>query len=737
LKKLLPALLIIIATLPTYAGTVSGTLQGPSGIPVKNGTLTFTLQQAGLINGTGSIAQLSSQCWTDANGNIVGAPNPTVLPNMAANYGSGTLPSGIYYVVYTFLTASGQSAPSPEARIQLTSAGSIVIQPPASIPANVTGIDIYIGTTSGGETVQGTQSTNAVFTQSTPLSAGSAPPTGNATICSIAFNDTIIPYQGYNVSLTSSSGNAYPGWPQAWQLNGGTSGTVNVSQGAPLWNGVTIFPAPIFSQPLNHGPQSISGNLDFGGYNVTNIGTLTAGTTSSVVNASLQPGTDIGAQVNSAIQVCGNQCTVYVPAGTYSFTTPIAIPIGFFSHLLLNFDKGASLTYNGTGCAITANLSQVAGPQVANLRISGGQLYAGSIGSPTCGIHVMASNAVWITDMLIYGFSAGQGVWLDGVNGAWVLDSIIDNNLVGVFATNTICSGNVCSPTQTGTVYTPNAIHIKDDVITGNIDWGVQFYDEFTNASEGAENDSVEDSDLELNGFTGGAGFGAISAGMSRGLVISGDYFEGSPLPISLGIAGGNDGTNRFFASVMPLIKSNHFTLGGTAAPAGISINLLDADYAIIEGNETLGASENSGSCFVNSLARAGSNIGETHTYLSQNDWQPDENTSAGNYTCVAGASSVLLGVGSFPILNTNYIPYLAYLNFAANAALTTENIAIQYLTTNGGTCSLYPISAAARASFAAQTSYLDPITVANQVTFVHPATAAMNFNIYCNRSTQ
>ena len=44
--------------------------------------------------------------------------------------------------------------------------------------------------------------------------------------CSIAFNDTIIPYSGYNVRCISSSGNAYPGWPQAWQLNGGFTGTV-------------------------------------------------------------------------------------------------------------------------------------------------------------------------------------------------------------------------------------------------------------------------------------------------------------------------------------------------------------------------------------------------------------------------------------------------------------------------------------------------------------------------------
>ena len=99
--------------------------------------------------------------------------------------------------------------------------------------------------------------------------------------CSIAFNDTIIPYSGYNVSLLSSSGNAYPGWPQAWQLNGGLNGTVNISNGAPLWNGTIIYPQPILSQPLNHGPQSISGLVNMTGYNLiehgraSGVGTVT------------------------------------------------------------------------------------------------------------------------------------------------------------------------------------------------------------------------------------------------------------------------------------------------------------------------------------------------------------------------------------------------------------------------------------------------------------------------------
>lgn len=253
-------------------------LQSPSGLPIKNGTLAFNLQQAGLIVGTGAVVPLTANCYTSIDGSVVGLPNPTANVIAAVNYGSGTLPGGIYYVETTFYSGSQETLPSPELRIQLTGTGTLTISPPISFPANAAGMRVYIGATSGAEQLEGqTASPTAQFAQSVPLASGAAPPATNTSVCSIAFNDTIIPFSGYNVSLTSSTGNAYPGWPQSWQLNGGTNGTVNVSQGAPLWNGVTIYPQPILAQPLNHGPQSISGPLNMSGYNLVDVGNLGAG----------------------------------------------------------------------------------------------------------------------------------------------------------------------------------------------------------------------------------------------------------------------------------------------------------------------------------------------------------------------------------------------------------------------------------------------------------------------------
>jgi hypothetical protein len=248
---------------------------------VKNGTLTFELQQSGLAVGTGSIVPTTAYCYTSTDGSVVGMPNPLTLPSTSITYGSGTMAAGIYYVLFTFYNNSNlETLASPELQAQLTATGSLTIAPPATFPANAAGMRVYVGTVSGAETAQGNSAgPTGIFVQtSPPQSTGETIPATNTSLCSIAFNDTIIPYSGYNVSLISTSGNAYPGWPQTWQLNGGPSGTVNISNGAPLWNGTVVYPMPILSQPLSHGPQSISGLLNMTGYNLLNVGKLGVGT---------------------------------------------------------------------------------------------------------------------------------------------------------------------------------------------------------------------------------------------------------------------------------------------------------------------------------------------------------------------------------------------------------------------------------------------------------------------------
>ena len=198
---------------------------------------------------------------------------------------------------------------------------------------------VFVGTVSGAETGQGnTVGPTQVFTQNeTPVIAPTTIPATNTSPCSIAFNDTIIPYSGYNVSLLSSSGNAYPGWPQAWQLNGGLNGIVNISNGAPLWNGTIIYPQPILSQPLNHGPQSISGLLNMSGYDLLNVSAFGVGTSTPAWPIDVENGyinTNLGYLVGGGAGSAG-QCLVsngiYFGPGSCG-----ALPTTYYQHVQLS-----------------------------------------------------------------------------------------------------------------------------------------------------------------------------------------------------------------------------------------------------------------------------------------------------------------------------------------------------------------------------------------------------------------
>ena len=275
---LLAALLCPFQAASQYV-TLVGNLQGANGLPSSNYTISFVPSQWFYIAGTGVVVNTTSYCGTSTDGSFVGVVNPLVATVNTPVY-TGTLPAGNYYSVYTFYTSSGaQTLPSPETVAQLTSTGQLQIAPPTSgIPAGVVGMDVYIGTTSGGETYQGQTVGNTVYTQSVPLVTGAGLPTSNNTICKQVANDAGWPTgTGYVVGLTDPAGNTLPGYPMMWQLLGPNT-TVNVSNGLPYYHGVVTYPVPILATPQNHAAQSISGPLSLTGYNLVNVGALSVGT---------------------------------------------------------------------------------------------------------------------------------------------------------------------------------------------------------------------------------------------------------------------------------------------------------------------------------------------------------------------------------------------------------------------------------------------------------------------------
>ncbi len=251
-----------------HAGTITGTVTNSASGPVANGTFTLTLTQPAVLTGTATITAQSASCYTDANGNVVGEPNPPAGPVVTSNLASGTLAAGIYFVRLTYQDATGETIASPETAFTMTGPGTLIVNAPIVQPAGATAFRVYLSTSSGNETLQGSVSGTpgawGNYSQAAPLTAGSALPASNSTACKIAFNDQLQPsFTGYNVTLTSQSGITVPGYPQLWYLFGGSNGTVNLSNGTPLYSGVITvqYPQAIVSIPALGGSQNVNGPL--------------------------------------------------------------------------------------------------------------------------------------------------------------------------------------------------------------------------------------------------------------------------------------------------------------------------------------------------------------------------------------------------------------------------------------------------------------------------------------------
>lgn len=280
--------------------TVTGVLGTASGTPAANATLTLTPSQVFFISNT-SVVVSASQCATDNLGNVVGIGNP-LQPPRASTQLTGSLPPGNYYMVFGWYNLAGQvTLASPEIVKQLSGTGELQILPPAGTgPPTAAGMRVYIGTSPGQESLQGTtSSTTAQYTQATALTSGAALPTMNTTVCQIYANDAGWPTgTGYQASLVDQSGNTLFSYPELWQFFGPGS-TYNLSNGIPYYHGQVTYPTPILSAPYNHNPQSISGPLSLTGYNLYSVGEIGVGTALPAWGIDVE-GTGLAADINAA-----------------------------------------------------------------------------------------------------------------------------------------------------------------------------------------------------------------------------------------------------------------------------------------------------------------------------------------------------------------------------------------------------------------------------------------------------
>jgi len=399
----LAVLALLAVSMVSRAGTITGQITTAANGAIANGTLTLTLSQYAVVSGTAAIAPAAVNCYTDSVGNVVGLPNPLAAPVLSVNLGSGSLPSGTYYVVYAWSNSTGTTFYSPESSILLTGAGTLIVAVPASPPASATNWKIFIGTTSLGETQQISQGTPfSNYSQATALSAGAALPGSNTSACSLRFNDELVPsFTKYNVSLKTQSGATVSGFPMFWQLFGGNAGTINVSNGFPLASNAVVYPFPIVSNPNAQSTQSINGGLNLNNSPISNVGTLalapsangvdiisgvrftdssptgnfvnfksaalstlfkidilgnmTAASVNNACNANQQAGADLGAKINACLAVANVSEIDITASGTISTQVVInnhndLLIRGVGGYLGIGITNG--ITGNPAACAI-------------------------------------------------------------------------------------------------------------------------------------------------------------------------------------------------------------------------------------------------------------------------------------------------------------------------------------------------------------------------------------------------
>lgn len=280
------AVVILLLAALAHAGTVTGKVVTGGGSGIANGTVSFTPSQAGYITGVGALTQTPNYCYTSTDGSIVGLPNPLVLPSGSTNYGAGTLPAATYYVVIGYWVSTTVTLYSPEYTVVMTSTGTLTINAPALQPTGATGYKVYISTTSGTETLQGTVTGWGSYAQATNIAAGAALPSSNTTVCSFSFNDTIIPsYTTYFTDIVDALANHVPGFPQNFYFSGST---VALDTMTPAANLVAKFPTAIIASPSGNASQSINGPLTLNGFNMTAgrfVSTIAIGTAPLVVTS--------------------------------------------------------------------------------------------------------------------------------------------------------------------------------------------------------------------------------------------------------------------------------------------------------------------------------------------------------------------------------------------------------------------------------------------------------------------
>lgn len=358
--------LLALAALTAAGGQLTGVVKTPLGLPLAGATLTFTLSQVAYFGTSYAVAPATAACGTDAGGNIVGLNAPPA-PTVGATSGAFTLPAGNYFVEITYSGDSGETAPSTEVPVTLNATGYLVITLPngGTLPPGATATNIYIGTTSGGETKQAS-TTGATYSQQTPLASGSAVPASNTTQCNFAFNDALLPTATfYTLSIADASGNALPGYPQNYYFVGTTEDLAAMRPIA--GNPAVSFPMPLLANPPTSASQSVGSGLQLNGFPLNGAANVGPGYIAWFWSGAMAPAnftmfvftpnvTVVARRVSAFAQTPGSGGASGITVGLTQGTGFCEFTPGLLPGAAASSSSGGTFTVSGGSCTLQAGV---------------------------------------------------------------------------------------------------------------------------------------------------------------------------------------------------------------------------------------------------------------------------------------------------------------------------------------------------------------------------------------------
>lgn len=271
LTSFLIAISVMKPSIADASGTVTGLLTSPTtSVPLANTSISFNLSQAGVdVTQSYNIATTPVTCGTDSTGNVRGITDPLTQLSATSVNTTGSL-SGVYYLKYEYYDASGNhTSGSPSVSVNVIGPNNALsITGPSLHPFSAIGYTVWASQVSGSEKLQTTVSGFGSTSITVLSTGGSTISLTNTTVCTLTFNDSIIPpFTSYRVNITNPNGTSVSGYPQNWYLAGST---VNISTIIPVTNQNARFQNPILSNPLSsYATQSINSPLTLNGFALT------------------------------------------------------------------------------------------------------------------------------------------------------------------------------------------------------------------------------------------------------------------------------------------------------------------------------------------------------------------------------------------------------------------------------------------------------------------------------------